>query len=118
AAVAGDAGRRVKAKAKLEANRERHLEVYKIIVAAGITKSSKVQEQYPELEVRPKLIPCGHICMMEARELWQWMKFNADLLKAQSWGQKVVSGIEAAWGAKKTENETEKGREQVLGIKR
>ncbi|GKA77190.1 hypothetical protein Tco_0783651 [Tanacetum coccineum] len=57
--------------------------VYDIIVAAGITKSSKVQEQYPELEVRPKLIPCGHKCMMEAQKLWQWMKFNANLLKVQ-----------------------------------
>ncbi|GKB57153.1 probable inactive receptor kinase, partial [Tanacetum coccineum] len=38
--------------------------------------------------------------------------------QAYSWGQKVVSGIEAAWGAKKTENETEKGWEHFLGIKR
>ncbi|GJU16434.1 hypothetical protein Tco_1144400, partial [Tanacetum coccineum] len=29
-----------------------------------------------------------------------------------------ISGIEVAWGANKTKNETEKGREQVLGIKR
>ncbi|GJU04509.1 hypothetical protein Tco_1120939 [Tanacetum coccineum] len=43
---------------------------------------------------------------------------NCSRLEASSWGQKVVSGIEAAWGAKKTENETKKGREQVLGIKR
>ncbi|GKF04794.1 hypothetical protein Tco_0035462, partial [Tanacetum coccineum] len=33
-------------------------------------------------------------------------------------GQKVVSVIEGAWGAKKTENETEKGWEHFLGIKR
>ncbi|GKF34786.1 hypothetical protein Tco_0107986, partial [Tanacetum coccineum] len=43
---------------------------------------------------------------------------NCSRLVASSWGQKVVSGIEAAWSAKKTENETEKGREQVLRIKR
>ncbi|GJS14516.1 hypothetical protein Tco_0408988 [Tanacetum coccineum] len=59
-------------------------QVYEIIAAAGITKGSTVQKQILELEVRLKLIPCGHICMMEARELWQWMKFNADLLKAQN----------------------------------
>ncbi|GJX12058.1 hypothetical protein Tco_0201917 [Tanacetum coccineum] len=29
-----------------------------------------------------------------------------------------ISGIEAAWGANKTKNGTENGREQVLGIKR
>ncbi|GKF89978.1 hypothetical protein Tco_0263941, partial [Tanacetum coccineum] len=40
------------------------------------------------------------------------------LLEAYSWGQKVVSGIEAAWGVKKTGNETEKGWEHSLGIKR
>ncbi|GKA43375.1 hypothetical protein Tco_0736099, partial [Tanacetum coccineum] len=50
------------------------------------------------------------------------------LLEAYSWGQKVVGGIEAAWGVKKTENETEKGKktenetekgwEHFLGIKR
>ncbi|GKF77537.1 hypothetical protein Tco_0230007, partial [Tanacetum coccineum] len=39
-------------------------------------------------------------------------------LKAYSWGQKVVSGIEAAWGAKKIEDETEKGWEHFLGMKR
>ncbi|GKE90644.1 hypothetical protein Tco_1571739 [Tanacetum coccineum] len=39
-------------------------------------------------------------------------------LIAYSWGQNVVSGIEAAWGAKKTENESEKGWEHFLGIKR
>ncbi|GJZ16699.1 tryptophan aminotransferase-related protein 3-like protein [Tanacetum coccineum] len=31
---------------------------------------------------------------------------------------KVVSGIEAAWGAKKTEDESEKGWEHFLGVKR
>ncbi|GKB98778.1 hypothetical protein Tco_0984915, partial [Tanacetum coccineum] len=31
---------------------------------------------------------------------------NCSGLEAYSWGQKVVSGIEATWGAKKTENET------------
>ncbi|GJX95466.1 hypothetical protein Tco_0351264 [Tanacetum coccineum] len=40
------------------------------------------------------------------------------LLEAYSWGQKVVGGIEAAWGVKKTENETENGWEHFLGIKR
>ncbi|GJW14478.1 K homology domain-containing protein [Tanacetum coccineum] len=39
-------------------------------------------------------------------------------LEAYSWGQKVVSGIEAAWGAKKTEDETKNGWEHFLGIKR
>ncbi|GKE60926.1 hypothetical protein Tco_1511293, partial [Tanacetum coccineum] len=58
-------------------------QVYEIIAAAGITKGSTVQKQIPELEVRLKLIPYDHICMMEAQELWQWMKFNANLLKAQ-----------------------------------
>ncbi|GJR24264.1 hypothetical protein Tco_0972791 [Tanacetum coccineum] len=48
-------------------------QVYEIIAAAGITKGSTVQKQILELEVRLKLIPCGHICMMEARELWQWI---------------------------------------------
>ncbi|GJU68552.1 hypothetical protein Tco_1254811 [Tanacetum coccineum] len=43
---------------------------------------------------------------------------NYSRSEAYSWGQKVVSGNEAALGANKTENETEKGREQALGIKR
>ncbi|GKB55592.1 hypothetical protein Tco_0911778 [Tanacetum coccineum] len=41
-----------------------------------------------------------------------------ELLEAYSWGQKVVSGIEAPWGANKTENETGKDWELFLGIKR
>ncbi|GJT52619.1 hypothetical protein Tco_0978776 [Tanacetum coccineum] len=43
---------------------------------------------------------------------------NYSRSEAYSWGQKVVSGNEAALGANKTKNETEKGREQVLEIKR
>ncbi|GKA77238.1 hypothetical protein Tco_0783699 [Tanacetum coccineum] len=44
------------------------------VAAVGITKTSKVQEQYSELEVELELILCTHKCLIEARELWQWMK--------------------------------------------
>ncbi|GJX64882.1 hypothetical protein Tco_0299225 [Tanacetum coccineum] len=51
--------------------------------------------------------------------------YKSKRLEAYSWGQKVVSGIEAAWGAKKTaawgakktEDESEKGWEHFLGMK-
>ncbi|GJU20076.1 replication protein A 70 kDa DNA-binding subunit C-like protein [Tanacetum coccineum] len=36
--------------------------------------------------------------------------------QAYSWGQMVVGGIEVAWGAKKTENETRNGWEHFLGM--
>ncbi|GKB58824.1 RNA polymerase I-specific transcription initiation factor RRN3-like protein isoform X1, partial [Tanacetum coccineum] len=57
-------------------------------------------------------------------KLQQWFSSTFDPIThewidiAYSWGQKVVSGIEAAWGAKKTGNETKKGWEHSLWIKR
>ncbi|GKE89318.1 hypothetical protein Tco_1566793 [Tanacetum coccineum] len=73
-------------------------------------------------EIKKGLIFLGAITVDD--KLPQWFSSTFDPITyewidtAYSWGQKVVSGIEAAWGAKKTENETEKGWEHFLGIKR
>ncbi|GJZ91193.1 hypothetical protein Tco_0663120 [Tanacetum coccineum] len=82
--------------------------VYEIAVAvvAGITMISKVHEQYPELEVEPKLISCGHKCMMEAREPWKWMKKNEEEMQSE------ISVMEGS--GKHHQDETSSGRSQCV----